>query len=43
MEIENAILLDLESFGKKRGHFKMAMEAFWIFVCKNSKHILEWM
>ena len=29
MEIENTILQDLESFGKKRS-FKMAMEEFWI-------------
>ena len=38
MEIENTILQDLESFGKKRS-FKMAMEEFWIFVWKNSKNI----
>ena len=42
MEIENAIFTYLESFGKER-IFKMAMENIWIFVWKNSKHILEWM
>ena len=31
MEIANAVFQALESFGK-RGHFKMAMEKFWIFV-----------
>ena len=31
MEIENAIIQDLESCGKER-IFKMAMEKFWILV-----------
>ena len=28
---------------EKKGYFKMAMEKFWIFVWKNSNHILKWM
>ena len=40
MEIENAIFQDLESFRKDR-IFKLAMEKFWIFVWKNSNHIIE--
>ena len=36
MEIDNAIFLDLESFGKER-FFKMAMEKFWIFIWRNSE------
>ena len=40
VEIENSIFQGLESFGNER-IFKMAIEKFWIFVCKNSKNILK--
>ena len=43
MEIENAIFQHLESFGKERMSFKMAMEKLCIFVWKSSNHILKWM
>ena len=33
---------DLESFRRER-IFQIAIELFWIFVCKNSKNTLKWM
>ena len=41
MEIDNAIVQDLESFGK-RDVFQSGYEKFWNFVWENSKNTLKW-
>ena len=39
MEIDNAILQDLESLGQKK-FFKMAIEKLWIFLWESIRHCM---